>query len=297
MMKKEIPIFFAVDDAYIPFLAVTIKSLSKKVNKTNIYHLRILYTNITMENQKEIMKYQNENIIIEFVNVSESLKKIEGKLLIRDYYSNATYYRILIPNLYPQYEKVLYLDSDIIILDDIAKLYNVNINNYLIGAVSERWFRNYTEFKGYGEKVIGLKSYKKYINAGIMLMNLQKLRNIQFEDKFLHLLETVKYRFAQDQDYFNRICKGNIKYLKEYWNASAYLYKKSNPKIVHYTIFKPWLYKDMPNNQYFWNNAKETVFYDYIASLPNQGGKLKGESSLTEFRRIAKYESDCVGNG
>lgn len=75
MMKKEIPIFFAVDDAYIPFLAVTIKSLSKKVNKTNIYHLRILYTNITMENQKEIMKYQNENIIIEFVNVSESLKK------------------------------------------------------------------------------------------------------------------------------------------------------------------------------------------------------------------------------
>ena len=127
MMKKEIPIFFAVDDGYIPFLAVTIKSLSKKVNKTNIYHLRILYTNITMENQKEIMKYQNENIIIEFVNVSESLKKIEGKLLIRDYYSNATYYRILIPNLYPQYDKVLYLDSDIIILDDIAKLYNVNM--------------------------------------------------------------------------------------------------------------------------------------------------------------------------
>ena len=52
-------------------------------------------------------------------------------------------------------------------------------------------------------------------------MNLQKLRDIQFEDKFLHLLETVKYRFAQDQDYFNRICKGNIKYLKEYWNVET----------------------------------------------------------------------------
>lgn len=297
MIKKEIPIFFAVDDAYIPFLAVTIKSLSKKINKSNIYNLRILYTNITKENQKEIMKYKNENIIIEFVNVNESLKKLEGKLLIRDYYSNATYYRILIPNLYPQYEKVLYLDSDIVILDDIAKLYNVNINNYLIGAVSEHWFRNYSEFKGYGEKVIGLKSYKKYINAGIMLMNLQKLRYIQFEDKFLHLLETVKYRFAQDQDYFNRICKGNIKYLKEYWNASGYLYSKSNAKIIHYTIFKPWLFKDMPNSKYFWNIAKETAFYDYIASLPDEEGKLKGENSLAEFRRIAKYESNCVGNG
>lgn len=128
-------------------------------------------------------------------------------------------------------------------------------------------------------------------------MNLQKLRDIQFEDKFLHLLETVKYRFAQDQDYFNRICKGNIKYLKEYWNASGYLYKKSNPKIIHYTIFKPWLFKDMPNNQYFWDIAKKTTFYNYIESLSNEDGKLKGENSLTEFRRIAKYESDCVGDG
>lgn len=296
-MKMEIPIFFAVDNAYIPFLAVTIKSLSKKVNKANMYNLRILYTDITKENQKEILKYQNENIIIEFVDVSKNIKKIKDKLLIRDYYSNATYYRILIPSLYPEYKKALYLDSDIVILDDIAKLYNVNINNYLIGAVSEHWFRDYREFKGYGKKVIGLSNYKKYINAGIMLMNLQNLRDIQFEDKFLHLLETVKYRFAQDQDYFNRICKGSIKYLNEYWNASGYLYKKTNPKIIHYTIFKPWLFKDMPNNHYFWDVAKETAFYDYIASLPNKDGKIQGENSLAEFRRIAKYESDCVGDG
>lgn len=296
-MKTEIPIFFAVDDAYIPFLAVTIQSLSEKINKANVYYLRILYTNITEENQKEIMKYQNDNIRIEFVNVSKSLEKLEGKLLIRDYYSNATYYRILIPNLYPEYEKVLYLDSDIVILDDIAKLYNINIEKYLIGGVSEHWFRKHKEFQHYAEKVIGVSNYKKYINAGIMLMNLQKLRDAKFEDKFLHLLETVKYKFAQDQDYFNRICKGNIKYLNEHWNASGYLYNKSKPKIIHYTVFKPWLYKDMPNSKYFWDIAKKTAFYDYISSLSSEEGKTKGENSLAEFRRIAKYESDCVGNG
>lgn len=128
-------------------------------------------------------------------------------------------------------------------------------------------------------------------------MNLQELRKIQFKDKFLHLLETVKYVFAQDQDYFNRICKGRIKYLHQSWNASGYLYKKNKPKIIHYTIFKPWLYKDMPNNQYFWNIAKKTDFYDYIENLSTKEGKLKGENSLLEFRRIAKFESDCVGNG
>ena len=71
-MKQEIPIFFAVDDAYIPFLAVTIQSLSENVNNKNLYKLRILYTNINQENQNEIKKYENNNIKIEFVNVKNN---------------------------------------------------------------------------------------------------------------------------------------------------------------------------------------------------------------------------------
>ena len=128
-------------------------------------------------------------------------------------------------------------------------------------------------------------------------MNLKELRKIKFEEKFIYLLEHVKYILAQDQDYFNRICKGRIKYLNECWNASAYLYNKSNLKIIHYTLYKPWQLIDMPNSNYFWNIAKKTVFYDYIYGLHNEESKLKGEKSLLEFRRIAKQEADCVGNG
>ena len=295
-MKQEIPIFFAVDDAYIPFLAVTIQSLSENIDSKNEYIIRILYTNINQENQNEIKKYENDNIKIEFVNVQNNLEKLERNLLIRDYYSNATYYRVLIPNLYPEYDKVLYLDADIVILDDIAKLYNKNISNYLIAGVSEHWFDRYRELQEYAEKVIGVSSYKKYINAGIMLMNLKELRESKFEEKFIHLLENVKYVFAQDQDYFNRICKGRIKYLNECWNASGYIYDKSNPKIIHYTVYKPWQLIDMPNSEYFWKYAKKTVFYDYIYGLHNEESKLKGDKSLQEFRRIAKQEADCVGN-
>ena len=225
------------------------------------------------------------------------MEKLERNLLIRDYYSNATYYRVLIPNLYPEYDKVLYLDADIVILDDIAKLYNKRINDYLIAGVSEHWFDRYRELQEYAEKVIGVSSYKKYINAGIMLMNLKELRELKFEEKFIHLLENVKYVFAQDQDYFNRICKGRIKYLNECWNASGYIYDKRNPKIIHYTVYKPWQLIDMPNSEYFWKYAKKTVFYDYIYGLHNEESKLKGDKSLQEFRRIAKQEADCVGNG
>lgn len=296
-MKQEIPIFFAVDDAYIPFLVVTIQSLSENISNNNLYRLRILYTSISEDNQSEIKKYENDNIKIEFVNVQNNLDRLEGNLLTRDYYSNATYYRVLIPNLYPEYDKVLYLDADIVVLDDIAKLYNKSIGNYLIAGVSEHWFDKYRELQEYAEKVIGVSSYKKYINAGIMLMNLKELRESNFEEKFIHLLENVKYVFAQDQDYFNRICKGRIKYLNECWNASGYIYDKSNPKIVHYTVYKPWQLIDMPNSGYFWKYAKKTFFYDYIYGLHNEESKLKGEKSLQEFRRIAKQEADCVGNG
>ena len=297
MMKQEIPIFFAVDDDYIPFLAVAIQSLSEKVNNENLYMIRILYTDINEENKSKIMLYENDNIKIEFVNVRKNLEKLKNKLLTRDYYSNATYYRVLIPNLYPEYKKVIYLDADIVVLDDLAMLYYINMKLYLIAGVAEAWFKKYKEFQDYATKVIGLSNYKRYINAGVMVMNLEELRNINFENIFLHLLETVKYTADQDQGYFNRICKGRIKYLKEYWNAGGYLYKKHNPKIIHYTVFKPWQVKDMPNKEYFWDIAKKTAFYDYILSLITEDSNLKGEQSLAEFRRLMKYESSCVGNG
>lgn len=297
MKKQDIPIIFAVDDAYIPFLAVTIQSLSDHISKKNQYYLKVLYTKIKDENKKKILKYENENIHIEFVNVKKDIERMESKLPVGYFYSSATYYRVLIPNLYPQYDKVLYLDADIVILEDVAKLYNVNIDDYLLGCMPEPWIRKVKEFRVYAEKVLGLASYKKYFNAGILLMNLNALREMNFEDVFLHLLDSVKYRFAQDQDYLNRICKGRVKYIRSAWNASGYLYKKENPKIVHYTIYKPWLIKDMPNSEYFWDAAKKTEFYDYIKSLMQDNGTESGDKSVEAFKETAVYESSCVGNG
>ena len=60
---------------------------------------------------------------IEFVDLNYYIQKVKDKLYTRDYYSKTTYFRLFLPNLYPQYDKVLYLDSDIGILDDFATLY------------------------------------------------------------------------------------------------------------------------------------------------------------------------------
>ena len=94
-------------------------------------------TNISEENQKKISKYERENISIEFVDLNYYIEKIKDKLYTRDYYSKTTYFRLFIPNLYPQYNKVLYLDSDITILSDVADLYNIDIGDNLIAAAPD----------------------------------------------------------------------------------------------------------------------------------------------------------------
>ena len=113
-----VPIFFAVDDGYCPFLAVAIQSLIENSSEENTYLIKILNTGIGEKNKAEIEKYQRKNVEIEFVDLGSYIESIKDKLYTRDYYSKTTYFRLFLPNLYPQFDKVLYLDSDIVILDD-----------------------------------------------------------------------------------------------------------------------------------------------------------------------------------
>ena len=173
--KQVIPIFFAVDDGYIPFLAVSIQSLADHASDENQYVIKVLYTNISEENQKNISKYERENISIEFVDLNYYIEKIKDKLYTRDYYSKTTYFRLFIPNLYPQYNKVLYLDSDITILSDVADLYNIDIGDNLIAAAPDDVIQTIEVFQDYAEKVVGVADYRNYFNAGIIVMNLLRI--------------------------------------------------------------------------------------------------------------------------
>lgn len=134
---EVIPIFFAVDDGYIPFLAVALQSLIENSSKNYYYSIKILYTNIKEENKKKISKYKKENVNIEFVDLNYYIEKVKDKLYTRDYYTKTTYFRLFIPNLYPQYNKAIYLDSDIVVLGDIAELYNVEMEDNLVAAAPD----------------------------------------------------------------------------------------------------------------------------------------------------------------
>ena len=175
--NREIPIFFAVDDGYCPFLAVAIQSLIDHASPEYTYSIKVLNTDIGSSNKQKISKYERENVSIEFVDLNYYMRKVMDKLYTRDYYSKSTYFRLFIPNLYPQYDKALYLDSDIVVLDDIAALYHTEMGDDLVAAAPDDIIQFNPVFQTYVEKVVGVADYRCYFNAGVLLMNLHHIQH------------------------------------------------------------------------------------------------------------------------
>lgn len=301
--KQVIPIFFTVDNEYIPFLAVAIQSLIKNSTDSNYYLIKILYTNIAEENKEKICKYERDNVSIEFVDLNYYIDKIKDKLYTRDYYSKTTYFRLFIPDLYPQYNKVLYLDTDIVILSDIADLYNMDMGDNLVAAVPDDVIQTIEVFQEYVEKVVGVADYHNYFNAGILVMNLDELRKFKFQEKFLYLLSTVKFSVAQDQDYLNRLCKGRVKLLENTWDRmpiAGDTVEREKIHLIHYNLaFKPWHFEDILYKEYFWKYAQETEFFDKILEIKENytdEEKFENRESDRRLRELAQKECDCVGD-
>lgn len=300
---KEIPIFFAVDDGYCPFLAVAIQSLIDNSSAENTYLIKILNTDISEENKRKIGKYERENVDIEFVDLNYYIQKVKDKLYTRDYYSKTTYFRLFLPNLYPQYDKVLYLDSDIVILDDIAKLYNTDMGDNLVAAAPDDVIQAMPVFQDYVEKVVGVADSRRYFNAGILLMNLHELRRFKFQEKFVYLLDKIKFAVAQDQDYLNRLCKGRVKLLDRTWDRMPIpdpKIKTEDVKLVHYNLaFKPWHFEDILYKEFFWMYAQETEYFGDIQRIKEnftEEDRIRGEESHKKLMKLAKKEADCVGD-
>lgn len=300
-MNKEIPVFFAVDNGYIPFLSVALRSLIDNTSKENIYAIKILYTSVTDENKEKIKKYEKENISIEFVDLNKQLEEIKEKLYTRNYFSNTTYYRLFIPELYPEYDKAVYIDSDTVCLSDIAELYNTDMGDNLIAGIPDGVIQAIDIFKDYVERVVGVADYNNYFNAGVIVMNLKELREYKFEEKFIYMLGKIRFEVAQDQDYLNRLCKGRVKILDYSWNRMPVMGKTEEKiNLIHYNLgAKPWYFDNVVYQEYFWEYAKKTEFYNEIKELGTKytdEDKERDDSNSLKLMELAKKETECVGD-
>ena len=272
MTKTRIPIFFATDDNYFKYLTVTLDSLEKYASDEYIYDIKILATGLSDENVQLTNKLNLPHLSISIVNVDERMKKIRNNIAkrLRDYYSESIFYRIFIPHLFPELEKAIYLDCDIVLKDDVAKLYFTDIGDNILGAVSDESIAPIPEFCTYVDEVVGSPE-GIYFNSGVLLINAKKFREERTEEKLLYLIN--KYNFqtvAPDQDYLNFLCRGRVYYFDKGWNKQPNQnleFNEDKIHLIHYNMFnKPWHYRGVKYEEYFWEAAKGTPFYDSLVS-------------------------------
>ena len=294
-IREIIPIFFAVDDNYAKFLCISLRSLIENSSKDYEYNVNILIEDISQQNADDILAMQTENVKIRFVTVTEKLREICKKLHMRDYYTKATYYRFFIPELFPMYDKGLYLDCDIVINADVSELYRTELGDNYLAAIPEEFITDVEVFGIYSEKVLGVPR-QEYVNAGILVMNLDIMRKMGLKEQFAALLEKVTYRVAQDQDYLNVICKNKTIILDKTWNRTPMPCADltETPKIAHYKInFKPWKFDNIPYGEYFWKYAKNTVHYEELWTDKenySEENKLRDKKQYEDLVRMALNE-------
>ena len=275
MEKTLIPIFFTIDDGYAPYLGVAIKSLIDNASKDYRYRIHIIQEGLTDKYKGYLADMATDDCEIEFCEMRRELdigSDFDGHKLRADYFTLTIYYRLFIPEMFPEYDKVIYIDSDVVVPGDISELYNEELGDNLVGACTDTSILHIPPLVEYTQKAVGMKP-GEYCNSGILLMNAKKMREVKMDEHFLTLLN--KYQFdtvAPDQDYLNAMCNGKITHLSDRYDVMPVedAEDKEDIVIIHYNLFsKPWLFDGIQYGDVFWKYAKETAFYEDLQDIKN----------------------------
>lgn len=293
-----IPVFFSCDDNYLPYLAVALRSIIDNISPDSPYRYRItvLHNGVDPVRAARVAALATERVSIGFTDVSARLAPLLARLSLRDYYTVSIYFRLFIPSMFPEYDKAIYLDADIVVLDDLARLYETDLGENLLGAVPDAIIAGREEFAEYSEYAVGVP-YREYFNSGVLLMNLRQMRRRGVEAHFAHLLKTYAFpTICPDQDYLNVICRGHVLYLDGGWNKmSCDRNYPGTPRLVHYNMFrKPWLYSGVPYEEFFHRYVPGCGFEDYIAAARAEFGLRRRISNFFAYHRLLARAVDIT---
>lgn len=279
-MKNEniIPIIFVANNRFIHQVSALITSIIVNSSKTKLFYFYVLNSDITEQNQTILKNYlyqYNKFYQIKFIDMKNyTSNEILQKYLNSDtYITPETYYRFYIVEMFSEYKKVLYLDCDMIVVDDICKLYSINIDNYYAAVVEDfavvnSFIKNRHDLflKFSWNQYLEEKLHKKdkiYFNAGMLLLNLENLIKNNIEQKLFDFLEKESPLQYQDQDVLNSVFDCKVKFIDEKFNLLQSRFIKE-PVIVHYIgSNKPWnSYKTNKYFELYWKYLKLTPYWD-----------------------------------
>lgn len=261
---------FATDDNYWMHTYVAIHSLICN-NSSSEIEIYVLCESVNAEFQKNIgeLKLINENASVKFIVLNEALEKIEN-FKVCHHITKATYYRFFIEKLFPNdVDKLVYLDSDIIVNSSLSELCNVDLQHHLLAAVPQvNTEENITR--------LGLPPGSKYFNAGVLVINLKKWREHNVSHKLMQYSEENQDIIEWgDQDCLNAVASGQwLELPKEFNFYHGFInnnfdeHRHIKPSIIHYSgRNKPWRYRGThPYKKLYWDYLRQTPYRSYVPS-------------------------------
>lgn len=248
------PIVFATDDAYILPTSVAICSLVKNTASKliNIYILVAEELSVSGKECFDLLQQKYTNCKIHYVVVG--MDKFDAENLTINRISIATMFRLLLPQIFPDEMFCLYFDSDIIFKGDIAEFQRIEIADSCVAGVKDDELTPIEKHM----QMIDTKIMSKYINAGVMLLNLKSIREKQLDQK---LLEESKKKYPfQDQDIINTVLYPDIKLLPNKFNCFNRLSERPEDCIVLHMSggaeVQPWLNRRCKDANLWWKYAE-----------------------------------------
>lgn len=287
---SDVVVVFACSENFVPYLSVATQSIVENASASRRYDIIVLTRDISPASMITLTRQvKSDNVGIGFLDVDAALGDIE--LPHHGHFRPETYYRLLAPQLLPNVDKAIYLDSDLIVEKDIAGLFDVDVTGYPLAATRDA--DTIGQIEGYDATVgpylkneLGMRDPHDYFQAGVLLMNLAELRRTVSPEEFLALSTQRMWRWL-DQDVLNRVVNGNYVRVHMRWNylmdwqhlrrthivsnapadvRAEYDEAAADPAIIHFAgpDNRPWLYPDADRADNFWRYAMHSPYLDEI---------------------------------
>lgn len=223
-------IVYACDDHYFTYVYVSVKTLLES-NQNLIVHF--LHQDVSDEHLNLLRDLGVKH------NISMDIRPFQmpdffEKLPTFGVASKTTYAKLIFCTIFPDLDRVLYLDPDTMILGDITEFYNMDMGDYLIAGVIEN-------LPYYHREVVYLNEDEPYINGGMVLCNLKEWRNSEFEKRAVIRMQDTSMNLNYDQGILNELCKGKTLVVPPKYNALAEVFQfASREKLVKRYNFKEY---------------------------------------------------------
>ena len=288
VFERAVPVVFGADEGFFIPLVVCIQSIVENASDDECYDIVVL-ANKFSETYAELLRSAAEgkaNISIRVHDVEPFLKTWDmSRLKTGHRLSLATYYRLFIPDLMKDYHKVLYIDGDTVVLENVAALYHADIADCYAGVVRDyNIIRDMSlSFRRHVQQVLQMEDPGAYFNAGVLVLNLDRIRQ-DFTLPFFMEQAELKGAKHHDQDVLNSLFYGRVRYLSPKFNSmwqNRELYAAveggeeavHHPAIVHYPgSGKPWLkggaFREA--SRHFWKYAVKCPYAEEIMEACRQ---------------------------